>query len=268
MHTGRRVWVAAAFILTFAATSQAQHPRAESDANTQACASDPSGIPVTVAALPAVSLFEFAEADAESAAATTIFLSVLSNSGNWVTVQPESKVQYEVWGILGDDANEGLALIGFDLVFTGGPLEQADTPTGEPDDGCENPMIHFTKPWGITNPAGFGGTPIRGALIQVGGGQNTINNSPDNAAFPIGPVLTGVAQPSGCGPALLVKGELSAPAMRGLYTLRAENVFANVIREGEIGVPFWHTQAATVGTVTSLQIWVGAPPLRFLSRVE
>jgi len=185
-------------------------------------------------------------------------VSVESEGSNSVIVAPGATVRYEVVGILSDDANEGLALVGFDLDFDGRDLTQADSPTGMPTGTCENPMINFTIPWGITNPAGYGGTVIGGDLIQVGGAQNTIKNTVDNAPFPIGEVLTGVAQPGGCGPALLVTGRLTAPAVDGTYTLALENLFANVIREGETGAgPFWATEAAGVGTITNLTIKVG-----------
>src|SRR5262249_53442198 len=142
-------------------------------------------------------------------------ISVQSGGVNHIVVQPGQSVPYDVIGLLSDDNNQGVDLVGFDLHFTGGPLAQAALPTSDPNSGCENPMIHFTIPWGITNPAGFGGTIINGDLIQVGGGQNSINNTPDNAPFPIGTVLLGVAQPSGCGATVLVHGTLVAPSIQG-----------------------------------------------------
>ena len=204
-------------------------------------------------------LRQWASANAAIAAQpSNLSVSVESAGSNSVVVAPGAAVQYEVIGILSDDINEGLALLGFDLDFDGGDLMQADTPTGDPNSGCENPMIHFTIPWGVTNPAGYGGTIIGGDLIQVGGAQNTILNTPDIAPYPIGTVLTGVAQPGGCGPALVVTGSLTAPAVYGTYTLALENLFANVILEGETGAgPFWATEAAGIGTITNLTIEVG-----------
>lgn len=118
-------------------------------------------------------------------------------------------------------------------------------------------MIYFTKPWGSTNPAGFGGTVVNGDLIQVGGLQNTIRNTPDYAPDPIGPVIIGVAQPSVCGPTIIVTGGLVAPFEDGTYTLALKNLFANVIREGEDGSgAFWVTEAAMSGTVQNLTITV------------
>jgi hypothetical protein len=187
---------------------------------------------------------------------TNLNVDLRSGGSNAVTVGPGEEVSYELVGALSDDFNQGLALFGLNLVFDGGDLTPADTPTGVPTPGCDNPMINFTIPWGITNPDGFGGTVINGDLIQVGGGQNTINNTPDNAPYPIGPVLTGVAQPTGCGPAVLVTGTLTAPAAEGTYALAVQELFANVIVEGTTGDPFWATSAAGVGTITNLSITV------------
>jgi len=188
---------------------------------------------------------------------SSLSVSVESGGSNAVIVGPGDAVPYTVVGILSDDFNEGLALVGFDLDFDGGNLAQADSPTGDPNSGCENPMIHFTKPWGLTNPAGYGGTIITGDLIQVGGAQNTILNT--TPPFPIGTVLTGVAQPGGCGPTIVVTGTLTAPGAPGTYTLALENLFANVILDGETNDgTFWATQAAAVGIVTNLTIEVSA----------
>ncbi|MCH8148458.1 MAG: hypothetical protein IH987_10760, partial [Planctomycetes bacterium] len=110
------------------------------------------------------------------ASTTSLDLSIESGAANAVTVRPGASVHYQIVGILSDDANQGLALVGFDLVFDGGDLAQADEPDGEPTPGCDNPMVNFALPWGLSNPAGFGGTVLDGDLIQVGGGQNTIMN--------------------------------------------------------------------------------------------
>jgi hypothetical protein len=185
---------------------------------------------------------------------TLLNVSVQSGGSNLIVVPPGSLVSYSVIGLLGDNDNQGLALVGFDLDLDAGPLAQADTPTGDPNSGCENPMIHFTEPWGITNPAGYGGTIIGGDLIQVGGAQNTINNT--TPPSPIGSTLLGVAKPAGCGPAVLVTGSLAAPMTPGTYTLALENLFANIITSSTTGNPIWQTQAAGVGTITNLTIVV------------
>ncbi len=198
-----------------------------------------------------------------AAVAARFQVSVESGGSNSISVARGAEVRYQVVGLLSDDANEGLALVGFNLMFDGGDLIPADEPFGDPTLGCENPMINFAKPWGITNPAGYGGTVIDGNLIQVGGGQNTINNTPENADFPIGQVMTGVAQPSGCGPAVLVTGTVTAPLTEGVYTLAIMELFANVIVPGETGEVFWATTPAGVGTVTNLWVTVSGGPRRY-----
>ena len=190
-----------------------------------------------------------------------------------ITVGPSCLVPYYVVGELTDVSNMGLALAGFDLEFNGGDLAQASAPTS-------TAMGNFVIPDGITNPAGYGGTLIDGKLVQVGGGQNTIMNgqvectTTDDcptgsecddvppppwfcepvADFPVGTVITGIAQFG--YPELLVAGELTAPAGDGVYTLQATNLFANVIKPGQDGNPFWATEAADPGTLTPLSITV------------
>jgi len=188
-----------------------------------------------------------------------------ANDTNAITVAPGDPVQFYITGDLSDDVNEGLALVGFNLHFTGGALaaDTVDVPAGTID--CTNPMPGFVKPDGITNPAGFGGTLIGGDLVQVGGAQNTIENTVANAAFPIGTVLTGIAQPAGCGTATLATGTITAPAVAGTYELQISELFANVIKQGETGDVFWATEAAGVGTIENLVITVGDVPVGMTS---
>ena len=147
---------------------------------------------------------------------------------------------------MSDNANEGLALFAFDLEWSGGPLAPAATPV-------THPMLDFARPLGLENPAGFGGTPSGGRLLQVGGAQNTINNT--FAPFPGGGVVTGVAWPG--QPVVLATGKLTAPVTPGTYSLVASNLVANVIRQGETGDPFWRVVKAAPGTFTSLVVQVG-----------
>jgi hypothetical protein len=181
------------------------------------------------------------------AAATDLNLSVESGGTNAIVVAPGDSVNWSVVGALSDGANEGLAFFVFDVSFDGGSLTQAGAPTSAP-------MTSFDSPLGLVNPAGFGGTVYAGDLIQVGGAQNTINNT--FAAEPIGTVLPGVASPGAAE--TLVTGSLTAPVAPGTYTLSLGNVMANVIRQGETGSPFWAVDAAGVGTVTDLTIEVVA----------
>jgi hypothetical protein len=187
-----------------------------------------------------------------AAFATDLNVAVQTDTGDpAVSVAAGATVNYQVVGVLSDTANEGLALFGFDLVFDGGDLPQADTPTS-------GNMTHFVVPDGITNPAGFGGTTTvpgqEGDLVQVGGAQNTINNDIGNAPYPIGTVVTGIGHTE----VVLVTGSLTAPMMEGVYTLALQNLFANVIKEGESEAgTFWAVEEAGVGTIENLTITVG-----------
>jgi len=183
---------------------------------------------------------------ASVAGAADINIAVTDLDGNsTITVMAGSTVEYKVEGMLTDADNEGLALVGFDLTFDGGGLTQADTPS-------QNPMLNFVRNAGIDNPAGYGGTEIDGDLVQIGGGQNTIKNTDNNADFPVGTVITGVAQSS----QEFVRGSLTAPSQNGTFTRAVEDVFANQIKQGETGHPFWATEAVGIGTVGNLTIIV------------
>lgn len=179
------------------------------------------------------------------AAATDLNLRIQSAGSSNVTVAPGQSLRYYVTGVLSDGASHGLAMYAFDLAFDGGALPQADAPSAAP-------MTNFATPLGINNPTGFGGTPVGGRLVQVGGAQNTIQNH--FAPRPTGTVIPDLAQPT--HRVLLVTGTLTAPTTPGTYTLVAENLFANVIRAGETGTPFWAVEAAAAGTNEPLTIQV------------
>ena len=167
-------------------------------------------------------------------------------------VLPGAIVDYEVVGELTDALNQGLALWSCDIAFSGGPLLP-----GQPGPG----MGDFVRDFGITNPAGYGGTTTvagrEGELVQPGGGMNTILNFSENAQFPIGVVTEFIAQPG--SPEVLMTGSLTAPDAEGTYLLTASNCFGNVIKDGETGDPFWATEPFGVGTVTNLSITVVNP---------
>ena len=198
------------------------------------------------------------------ALASSLNVSVKSGGVSAINVAPSAVVNFTVEGVLGDDLNEGLALVGFDLHFTGGALAANTVVAPAGVVSCGNPMPAFVKNEGITNPAGYGGTLIAGDLVQVGGGQNTIKNSVDNPActpncapFPIGTPFLGVAQPAVCGNAVIATGSLTAPAAPGIYHLQVLNGFANVIKDGEVlANAFLATEAAAVSVIANLQITV------------
>jgi hypothetical protein len=185
------------------------------------------------------------------AQATNLNLIAQSGGMTTVVVPPGANVPYSVVGVLSDAASDGLAGFSFDLTFSGGPLAQAAEPSSAP-------MTSFDRPLGLTNPAGFGGTVVAGKLVQVGGAQNTIANS--FAPYPNGNVVVDVAQ---IGQALpLVSGQLTAPLAPGTYSLSLSAVVANVIRQGETGIPFWRVERALPGTLTPLTVIVSSAPPR------
>jgi hypothetical protein len=182
---------------------------------------------------------------AGSAAATDLNLSLQSHALNSIIVGPGTPVGYTIRGELSDNASLGLAMFTFDLSWGGGALGIADTPSSDP-------MKRFANPEGLNNPAGFGGTQKNGRLFGVGGAQNTINNT--LAPIPNGVVLTNVAQAG--SPVVLATGTFTTSYRCGTYSLAATNLFANVIRQGETGSPFWHVDPCGVGTVQNLTVEV------------
>jgi hypothetical protein len=188
----------------------------------------------------------FFVAAAAPALATNLHLSVQSGGSNTVAALPGAIVNYAVIGQLSDGASDGLAAFSLNLTFSGGALPPAAAPS-------TFPMMAFDRPAGLTNPAGFGGTVVSGVLVQVGGAQNTIRNV--FAPYPNGNVITDVAQ---IGQALpLVTGQLTAPTTPGNYTLMPSNVVANVILQGQNGIPFWKVEPAPPGALTPLTVIVG-----------
>lgn len=180
-----------------------------------------------------------------AATAGDLNVSVESGGSNNISVNPGTTVNYTVVGELSDLLNEGLAGVTFNLSFSGGALAQAAAPTS-------GNMLHFKSPMGLSNPAGFGGTVTSGSLIQIGGAQNTFNNTfTPNLS---GPVMTGVAWLG--QPQVLVTGSLKAPVIPGTYTLALSSLKANVIRQGETGANFWAVEEADAGTIDNLTIQV------------
>ncbi len=179
------------------------------------------------------------------ALATELRLTATSNGESRVTVAPGAPVVFEVRGVLGDTANEGLAGFAVDISFSGGPLSPADTP-------ATAPMSHFVAPAGVANPAGYGGTLIDGTLVQVGGLQNVIANTAGNAPVPVGAVVTGVAHTS----LVLVSGSFVAPLTEDTYTLGLSSVAGAVIRQGETGTPSWAIDLVEPGAITDLTVVV------------
>lgn len=179
--------------------------------------------------------------------ASDLNVSIKSGGQSTVVVHPGASVNYTITGELSDANNEGLAYYLFDLEFEGGALTPAATPNS-------SPMNNFASPLGLNNPSGFGGTVQGGKLIQVGGAQNTWNNT--FAPQPSGSVIIDVGQPG--QPATLAEGTLTAPLKVGTYRLKVKNLDANVIKLNETGFPFWKVEQAGDGAVTDLVVKVSA----------
>lgn len=169
-------------------------------------------------------------------------------SGNSVVhVGPGGLVRWEVHARARDAQNQGIAMVAFDLSFDGGALPPADVP-------AVGAMANFVSPVGLSNPQGFGGTVSGGDLLQVGGAQNTIDNS--FAPQPTGDVVTGLGLPG--APLIVAGGELTAPTAPGTYTLSLSDPMVNVLTEGTTGDPFWHVQEAPIASVRDLTVVVEA----------
>ena len=175
--------------------------------------------------------------------ASDLDLAVESGGATTIQVFPSETVTFAVRGELTDNDNQGLAMFAFDMSFDGGALTQL-TPGAN--------MAPFVAPMGINNPAGFGGTSDGAALLQIGGAQNTINNT--FAPQPSGMVQTGLCALG--SPETLATGSLTAPATPGTYTLSVSNLFANAIDPLTIGNPFWAVDPVGPGTLTGLTIIV------------
>lgn len=179
-----------------------------------------------------------------AAFATDLGVTVHSNGSSSVTVPPGAVVPFTVTLELTDGTTDGLAGFALDLEFDGGALTVPTAP-------ATGPTLAFRSPTGFSNPAGFAGTLIDGALRQIGGAQNTIQNS--FAPEPQGAVILDVAQP-GSG-VVVVTGNVQAPTEGGTFTLSAKNVVANAIAAGSGPFPFYAVEALEA-QVTDLVITV------------
>jgi hypothetical protein len=185
-----------------------------------------------------------------------------------VTVGTECEIGYRIIAELGDAENQGLAAVAFDLDYTGGALPPTDNPSGPP-------MTAFAPPNGLSNPAGFGGTPEYGRLLQVGGSQNVImhgrwdcdvdDDCPGSSVctagecsaisgLPLGEVVADIASPG--SPVSLVTGSLITPTVPGVYHLTAANPRAGVLELGATGRAYWPTEAVGTTSLVGLTITV------------
>jgi hypothetical protein len=170
-----------------------------------------------------------------------------------VSVQPGGSVGYQIVGHLSGDASLGLALWGIDL------HSSYSIPNGLPQAMPGPELWSFVRPYGLTNPAGYGGTPNGDDwLWQLGGGQNTIGNT--GPSFPNGPVVEGV----GLSPVVLAYGQANLPADPGAYALTLSTLFANSLREPN-GLAYYVDEAVGRITTPTLSMTVlPEPSLGFL----
>lgn len=177
------------------------------------------------------------------ASASLRFSVVAGKTAVWIA--PGSLLRYQVTGELSDKKNQGLAMVSFDLAFDGGALPPADFPD-------HAPMTHFASDLGLSNPAGFGGTPSGGDLLQIGGAQNSINNT--FAPRPSAPVITGVAERG--THEVLAEGSFTAPTTPGTYHLTLSQPQANVFEKNTTGTPYWEVQAVENTAIRDLVVHV------------
>ena len=141
-------------------------------------------------------------------------------------------IQFDILGELTGSANEGLAAFGFDL---SAQLDGEDFDVTSATGTAPSPEMDAFAIRGLRNPAGYFGTPIGLVLVQIGAGQNTINNPGPIPPFPEGDVDFGIGL---SGPQVLASFSIiltDTPADRYVFTV--SNGFGNVIKEGEVDPP-------------------------------
>jgi hypothetical protein len=143
-------------------------------------------------------------------------------------IGPGGSIDFEISGDLTND-NLGLAFFAFDLEVDGPTA--VNLSTAMVFDSEEGTVIdNFSQPEGYS--IDFLGTVVGDELIQLGGGQNTIGNDPEQdpmVDFPAGTVVENI----GHGGVVLFSGTITMPgdAVVGNYTLRLRSgsLFANYI---------------------------------------
>jgi hypothetical protein len=175
-----------------------------------------------------------------------------------VSVGEGVAVNYEITATIddGSTSTDGLALVGTDLTFVA-PASLANNSASLANPGA--PMDKFNYPNGVTNPpfppGSYGGTNNGTALLQIGGGQNTIGNPGPNPPFPVGTVTTQVGT---TGAQVIATGTYTTPvgSNNQTHVLALANCFANTIDNGETG-PVYNVSAATASCAGTLTINVG-----------
>ena len=153
----------------------------------------------------------------------------------------------EIQGALTTESNQGLAFFSYDLRVSGpravdlGTSTVFDPPLDPtiPGPGGEQPEVYtFHVPDGFSiwlNQVDdlFNGSPIGDNLVQLGGGQNTINNDPFQGPFlpfPAGPVILDLGHPG--NEIIMHKFDIRLPdgsVLDDEYVLEPFNVVGNMI---------------------------------------
>jgi hypothetical protein len=162
---------------------------------------------------------------------------------------PGTSVDWEIWTHVTTTGSQGLALVSIGLSQDDANPMRFDLP---PADGVPAAMANFSRPEGISNPGEGGastgyigvrrGTPGEMNLVQIGGGQNTFG-APGQSMGTNPYVVAGVGLDQ---EVLVAAGSFATPTTVGAYTLRIENVLANVLMEVNTPPDFSPVSAATV----------------------
>lgn len=173
----------------------------------------------------------------------------------------------------GAPTSAGLALIGWNMTGTGnGGAANPDlcdtsgflltsTLVMDQFDRLANPGPGFSN-FGLTNPSaspnlsGYSGTCSGTMLLQLGGGQNTIGNTPGGAPYPIGSVDQGIGNG---GWVTIAEGIFDVPALGAgeNIVLAADTVFANTINTGQASAPYAVTEVTNITVTGDLTISAG-----------
>lgn len=155
-------------------------------------------------------------------------------------------------------SNLGLAFFAFDLEWVPAAGPNLNLCTGL-SLTANAAVANFNKANNLGYSVDFTGTCVAPDLVQLGGGQNTINNTgmAPFPPFPSGPVALGVGL--GAGGVEMYTGTLTVPmgTAAGVYTLRikANSLFANAITSQNGGNYVVDPVTAVIGA--SLPITVG-----------
>ena len=203
---------------------------------------------------------------ANSVGADTLEMRVVTESGgaSAAVLPAGGTVNITIQGKLASPGSTaGLALWAGDLANTGTiDVDLADTnafnlvaPAG---------MAAFDRNNGFANPGavggaltGYGGTRTGqlNQLVQIGGGQNTMNNTAP-AVYPVGAVATGIANAGTWTD--LATGSIYLSGDEGdTVVLNLERTFATTIDSGQSGPVYDVTPTRTVVSATPLTITLG-----------